>query len=366
MLEADRPVATRVALVHEWLVGWGGSESVLESLAAVFPDAPIYTLVHHPDERVRATFKGRDIRTTFLQGLPFGRTFYRHTLPLMPRAWASLDLDDFDLVFSSSHALCKGVKVRRDALHLCYCHTPPRYLWDLNTSYRRGVASLLAGPLLRWLREKDLAGARGVDRFIANSHYVAERIQRAYGRPAEVIHPPVDVDAFKPSAVGAYYLAGGRLVSYKRVDLAVAAANAGGFPLKVFGDGPERRRLEALAGSTVEFIGAVGQRRLAELVSGCRAYLFPGIEDFGILPVEVQAGGRPVVARAAGGAMETVLDGETGILYQGDSADALLEAISRLEALQCRPAACRAQAAKFGRERFEAGITAAVRSLQAG
>lgn len=361
MLEADPPGVPRVALVHEWLVGWGGSESVLASLASVFPDAPIYTLVHHPDARVRATFQGRDIRTTFLQAMPFGARFYRHTLPLMPRAWASLDLQDFDLVISSSHSLCKGVRVRNDALHICYCHSPPRYLWDLNDAYRRGAAALLAGPLLRWLRRKDLEGARRVDRFIANSQYVAERIQRTYGRSAQVIHPPVDVDAFPSSNPGTYFLAGGRLVAYKRVDLAVAAANAGGFALKVFGDGPERRRLEAMAGPTVKFTGAVDQQRLAELVSGCRAYLFPGIEDFGILPVEVQAGGRPVVALAAGGALETVVDGETGVLFHGETVDALLSAIARLEDLDCSPEACRAHAAAFGRPRFEREVAAAVR-----
>jgi glycosyltransferase involved in cell wall biosynthesis len=224
---------------------------------------------------------------------------------------------------------------------------------------------LLAGPLLRWLRARDLEAARGVDRFIANSRYVADRIRRAYGQDAEVIHPPVDVDSFQPAPVGTYYLAGGRLVPYKRVDLAVEAANRAGLPLKVFGDGPERGRLQALAGPTVEFIGTVGQRRLAELVSGCRAYLFPGVEDFGILPLEVQAGGRPVVAQAAGGALETVLDGETGVLYSGEAPQALLDAIGRLNRLTISPDACRLHAHRFRRERFEDEIAAAVRSVRA-
>lgn len=347
----------RVALVHEWLVGWGGSESVLVSLSRLFPEAPIYTLVHHPDEHVRRAFEGRDIRTTGLQRLPAVGRYYPSTLPLMPGAWASVDLGVFDLVISSSHSFAKSVRVRDNALHVCYCHTPPRYLWDLNATYRRGQAALLRGPLLERLRHQDLEAARRVGAFVANSAFVAQRIRATYGRDSAVVPPPVDVEAFRapPTAdgPGGYYLAGGRLVGYKRVDLAVEASNRAGFPLVVFGDGPERRGLEKAAGPTVSFVGAVGHDRLVELMAGCRAFLYPGVEDFGILPVEVQAAGRPVVALGRGGALDTVEAGVTGVLYDDETVDGLLEAVQEIESRTWSPEACRASARRFERGRFE-------------
>ena len=350
--------APRTALVHEWLVGWGGSESVLASFARLFPEAPIHTLVHAPDARIRATFAGRDIRTTWVGGLPGVGRYYRYTLPLMPEAWRHTDVGDVDLVLSSSHAFCKGVRVPDGAMHLCYCHTPPRYLWDLAEGYRREGAWGLMGPTLAWLRRKDVELAAGVDHFVANSRFVAERIRRIYGRESTVVHPPVDVEAFpEPEGEGEYFLAGGRLVGYKRVDIAIRAANLGRLPLVVFGDGPERKRLEAMAGPTVRFVGPVSREGLVALIRRAKAYLFPGVEDFGILPVEAQAGGRPVIAFAGGGVLETVIHGRTGILLPEATPDAFLGGIEQLASLGDAPTACRSNAARFGRARFEAEIS---------
>jgi glycosyltransferase involved in cell wall biosynthesis len=343
--------------VHEWLVGWGGSESVLLSLCRLFPEATVFTLVHVPDTRVHDAFADVDIRTTPLQKLPGIGRWYPATLPLMPAAWRSLDLAGYDLVISSSHSFAKAVRKAPGARHVCYCHTPPRYLWDLNREYRRGLATVLRGPLLHWLREQDLEAAAGVDTFIANSAFIAERVERIYGRSASVVYPPVDVDELEPARTsdkGTYYLAGGRLVRYKRIDVAIRAANAGGLPLTVFGDGPERARLESIAGPTVRFVKAAGSADLRDLLRGCRAYVFPGVEDFGILPVEAQACGRPVVALGRGGILETVVQGVTGVLYDEDSEQGLLAGLRAIEVRTWDPAACRENSLRFRRERFEA------------
>lgn len=357
----------RVALVHEWLISWGGSESVLLSLARLFPDAPIFTSVYSPDHRVSDAFDGRDIRSSALQMIPSVKKLYRATLPLMPWAFGRMDLSGFDLVISSSHAFSKSVRVASDAVHLCYCHTPPRYLWDLYESYNQGFLGALRGPLLRRLKWKDVEAASRVHAFVANSMFVADRIARSYGRDASVVYPPVDVDQFTPSVgVGEHYLAGGRMVHYKRLDLAIEVANRCALPLVVFGDGPERDHLERLAGPTIEFVGSVSTAQLAELISRSRAFLFPGVEDFGILPVEVQAGGRPVIALARGGALETVNHGETGVLYEEDSITGLIEAIGQFEQLAIEPRACHKNASRFRRDRFEQELISVVNRILKG
>ena len=353
--------------MHEWLISWGGSESVLLSLARLFPDAPIFTSIYAPDDRVRAAFSDHEIHTTALQMLPRVQSFYRGTLPLMPWAFGRIDLSDFDLVVSSSHAFAKSVRVAPGATHLCYCHTPPRYLWDLYDSYNPGLLGALRAPLMRSLRNRDAEAARHVHSFVANSMYVADRIARSYGRESRVIYPPVDVDEFR----FAYderlnYLAGGRMVRYKRLDLAIEAANRFRLPLVVFGDGPERARLERLAGPTVEFVGLVSTVQLATLVAQARAFLFPGVDDFGILPVEVQAGGCPVIALARGGALETVRSGETGLLYEDDSVEGLLDAIRRFEMETFDSEVCRKNALRFNRNRFEEEMASAVLRVSQG
>lgn len=356
-----------MALVHEWFCQWGGSESVVQSFARLFPGAPIHVSVSHPDARCRAAFDAMDVRTSGLQRIPGGPARHRYLLPLMPGAFARIDLGNPDLVLSSSHAFAKAVRVPDGAIHICYCHTPPRYLWDLARLYNPGWKGALRRPILAHLRRKDREGARGVDHFIANSAYVAERIKRTYGRDATVIYPPVDVDRFRQTdrKPGSYFLAGGRMVGYKRLDVAVEAATRAGFALKVFGSGPELRRLKAMAGPTVEFIeGQISDAGLLDLMEGARAFLFPGQEDFGILPVEMQAVGRPVIAWGEGGARETVLDGRTGILYEDPSPAGLIAGIERFESGCFAPAECRANAERFSRERFEREIVAEIERVR--
>jgi len=353
-------VTPRVALVHEWLVTWGGSESVLQSLAHVYPGAPLHTLLAKPEARTRQALGHLDIRTTWLDKLPAIRRLYRLALPVMPRAWRTHDLSGYDVVLTSSHSMAKSVRVP-NGLHICYCHSPPRYLWDLNEEYRAGGAALLRGRILDRLRRQDLEAAAGVDAFVANSHFVAERIRRIYGRRAEVVYPPVDVDDFHVGAgAGTHWLAGGRLVAYKRIDRAVRAANVIGLPLVVFGDGPERARLEALAGPTVRFTGAVDHEALRALLRDARGFVFPGIEDFGILPVEAQAAGKPVVALNRGGARETVVAGETGVLYDEDTVEGLAAAWLRADGSAWDADACRTNALRFSRDRFEHEMRAVV------
>lgn len=352
------PRGLEVALVHDWVVQWSGSESVLQSLARVFPGAPVHTLVWDPDEKGRASLNGMTAHPSAVERLYRATGNHRWLLPFMPSAFEAFDLGRFDLVFSSSHAFSKSVRVPESAVHLCYCHTPPRYLWDLEDLYNPGLMGAVRRPLMRRLRRRDHEAAGRVDHFIASSRNVAGRIRRNYGRSARVIYPPVDIDSFVPSSDGPedYYVAGGRLAGYKRLEIAVEAANAAGLPLKIFGEGPERDRLASLAGPTVELVGRLDDGALAKLLAGARALLLPGEEDFGIVPVEMQAAGRPVVAWDRGGARETVLDGRTGVLYDTPTARGLLMGIERLEAGTWWSHVCRRNAGRFGRERFEEEI----------
>lgn len=373
-VDKDKPVGIdrvpqRTVLVHEWMVRWGGSESVLHSMHRLFPTAPIHTLVFRPDARTAKAFAHARIIPSQLDRIPIPSYAYRYALPFMPEVWRSADMGDADLVLSSSHAFAKGARAS-GALHVSYCHTPPRYLWDLTDDYVPGLLQSISRHALRRLQQEDLESAERVDHFIANSRFVAGRISETYGREADVIHPPVDTHSFE-SAIrreGSYFLAGGRLVGYKRTNLAIRAANEGRLPLIVFGDGPALRHLKRLAGPTVRFAGQVGRESLLELLGGAWAFLFPGIEDFGILPVEAQAAGVPVVARAEGGALETVVDGETGILYPSDGSEevqvqALLYAMRAARDRSWSLELCRANARRFSRSRFEDKLRSALRRL---
>ena len=354
----------KVALVHEWLISWGGSESVLLSLSRLFPDAPIFTAIHAPDTRVSGAFRERRIHPSALQMIPGVGRLYRQTLPLMPWAFRRMDLSGFDLVISSSHAFAKSVQVSPGAIHLCYCHTPPRYLWDLYESYNPGLLGAVRGPILSCLRHQDKKSAQHVHTFLANSSYVADRISRSYGRESTVIYPPVDIDYFSSSeGPKTHYLAGGRMVGYKRIERAIQAANREGFPLMVFGDGPDMGRLSKLGGPTVNFVGSVSPAQLSDLIQQSRAFLFPGVEDFGILPVEVQAGGCPVIALAEGGAVETVRHGETGLLYEDDSVEGLLDAIHQFETTTFDPRTCLDNVRRFSRARFENEMVGIIRRI---
>jgi glycosyltransferase involved in cell wall biosynthesis len=360
----------RVALVHDWLTGMRGGERCLEVLCELYPDADLFTLLHVPG-RVSPVIERRRIITAFIQDLPGAAAHYRHYLPLMPAAVARFDLRGYDLVLSSSHCVAKGARPGPGAVHLCYCFTPMRYVWDRYRDYLGPGAGLttraLMPALAAALRAWDRAASRRVHHFAAISEYVRDRIRRCYDREAEVIHPPVDVQRFElaEGAGGDFYLVVSALVPYKRVDVAVLAANALGRRLLVVGTGPEERRLRALAGATVEFLGWRDDAEIARLYRQCRAVLFPGCEDFGIVPLEAMASGRPVIAFGAGGALETVepLGGDaspTGVFFEDQRPEALASAIERFEGEAHRflPKTLRAHAERFDREHFRDAIRA--------
>jgi glycosyltransferase involved in cell wall biosynthesis len=359
----------RVAIVHDWLTIPGGSEQVVLALLEMFPHAELFTSVYDPSPWPPAVTE-RPVHSSWLNRIPGAVRQYPKLLPLMNRAFRSFDLSGFDLVLSSSHAFAKNVRAPPGALHVCYCHTPMRYAWD--ESFMAGedvgrLTRLALPPLLAWLRRQDLAGARGPDVFVANSRHVADRIQRHYGRRAEVVNPPVDVEHYLALARSPrdYYLAFGRVVPYKRVDLAVAACASLGRQLKVAGDGRAlesvRAQLHARAsGASIELLGNVSAAERDRLLGGARALLFPGEEDFGIVPVEAQAAGVPVIAYAVGGAGETVIDARTGVLFGEQTAGALAAAIERFEGMSLDEREARENAARFGRERFRAEIAAVI------
>ena len=360
-------VAPRVALVHDWLTGMRGGERCLEVFCEVFPEAPLFTLLHVPGS-VSATIERRRIVTSFVQWLPGAARRYRYYLPLFPAAVAGFDLRGFDLIISLSHCAAKAVRRPPGATHVCYCFTPMRYVWDMYDDYfgRDGgaVTRLLMPPVASALRRWDRR-TEGVDRFVAISGHIADRIRRVYGREADVLHPPVETARFRPAAApGDYYLVVSALVPYKRIDLAVAAAGRLGRRLLVVGTGPEERRLRALAGPGVEFLGWRPDAEVAGLYAGCRALLFPGVEDYGIVPLEGAAAGRPTIALGRGGVRETMIDldtpgaAPTAVFFGEQTVDAMVDAICRFEAASDRfdPAALRRHAERFDRPRFVARL----------
>jgi glycosyltransferase involved in cell wall biosynthesis len=370
----------RVALVHDWLTGMRGGERCLEVVCELFPTAPLYTLLHVPGS-VSPVIERRPVLTSFIQRLPDAARRYRHYLPLFPAAIRAFDLSGHDLVISLSHCAAKAVRRPPGALHLSYCLSPMRYVWDLYDDYFGPRAPRLA----RWLMPPVAAALRawdrrtaGVDRFVAISHHIADRIRRVYGRDADVIYPPVDVARFRPAPPEDFYLVVSALVPYKRVDLAIAAARTLGRRLLVVGTGPEERRLRAQAGPGVEFLGWRPDPEVAELYARCRAVLFPSVEDYGIVPLEAAAAGRPTIALARGGALETMVGLDAGdapptaTFFHEQTVAALAEAMRTCEASQHRfqPAALRAHAARFDRpvfrERLQAYIEGRYREFLEG
>lgn len=356
----------RVALVHYWLSVMGGGEKVLEAICRLYPAADIYTHVLRP-ENLLPGLRRHAIRTTFINALPGSARHYQKYLPLMPLALEQLDLTGYDLVISSESGPAKGVITRPDALHLCYCHSPMRYLWDNWPVYQENAGRftrLCSRLLLPRLRQWDVLSAMRVDRIVANSRHVARRIRKYWRREAHVVHPPVDTQSYTPRSRpgGRHYLCFGRLTHYKRVDLAIQVCNRLDRPLLIIGDGEERRRLEALAGPSVRFLGRLEDAAVRELLAESRALLFPGEEDFGIIPVEAMSAGVPVIAYGRGGARETVQDGVTGLLFDEQNARCLEEAILRFEAQEngFSPAALHAHAEKFSGERFAEAFRAEV------
>jgi len=342
----------RTAIVHYWLLNTRGGEKVVETLCRLLPDADVFTLFYDP-ERVPQTIREHRVRASFLQPL---RKHYRSLLPLMPMALECFDMRGYDLVISSESGPAKGVIVSSGTRHVCYCHTPMRYLWDLYPAYRNewtraGWRRALMTPLANYLRLWDFASAARVDEFIANSENVRQRIWKTYRRDSRVIRPPVAVESFYWSLSEDYYLIVAELVAYKRVDAAIRAFSRNGRPLRVVGDGPEYRALKRAAASNIEFCGRVSDSELRELYARCRAFLMPGEEDFGITAVEALASGKPVIAWGRGGALEIVPE-FGGLLYSGP--DGLLEAIERWDALDLEPdpRALQAYATQFSETEF--------------
>jgi glycosyltransferase involved in cell wall biosynthesis len=362
----------RVALVHDWLVSTRGGEKVLEAICELYPDADLFTLVHEPSS-VSPRIERHPIHTSFLQRMPGATRRYRHLLPLFPLAIERLDLRGYDLVLSSSHCVAKGIRPPPGARHLSYVHAPMRYMWDLYDDYfGPGRASLpvrAAARLVRpYLRHWDRHSSDRVDRFVANSHNVARKIAQLYGREAEVIHPPVELERFTSAPLGqgsgGYYLCFGALAPYKRVDLAIEAFGRLGLPLWIAGDGQDAQRLRRKLPSNVRWLGPVADDAVPELYRNARALVFPGEEDFGITPVEAQASGRPVIALGRGGALETVTP-HTGVFFPEQSVQALVDAVRRTERFlpDFRPDQARAHAQRFGRPSFQKKLQAAVDRL---
>ena len=338
------PKKLKVALVHDWLTDFGGAERVLLALHGLYPDAPIFTVFYRPDNLPQ--FADADVRTSYLQKIPFARNHHRLFLPLMPAAVEQFDLGEFDVVISSTSSGCaKGVITKPDALHICYCHNPNRVLWDDSHGYFKlhrqnfgWLARRLIPRQLLKLRIWDRVAADRPDKMIANSKFVARRIQRYYSRSAEVIYPPVETHQFQPTDKKPvnYFLAVGRLIPYKRFDLAIQAANVLGVKLDEYdrGTGPDEARLRSLAGETVQFFGSVSEETLARMYAECRALIFPQIEDFGLTAVEAMASGRPVVAFRGGGACESVVARRTGIFFAKQTVSSLADALQQAQKIR--------------------------------
>ncbi len=347
----------KVALVHDFLIQDGGAERVLLAFHELFPDAPIYTLFYDP-ERAHPDFRGLDVRPSFLNRFPFAPDHYEWYLPLMAQAVESLEIEDVDLILSSSSSFAKGVIAPPNALHVCYCHTPPRFLWHERLGYVRDlqipgfVKSFLPGHLHR-LRQWDRIAAARPDVFLTNSYTSQTRIQRYYQREATVIYPPVDVETISFSSdPGSYWLAGGRFVPYKRFDLVVKAFAKLNLPLKIFGEGPEFGRLKKLAGPRTEFLGHVSEQAKLELYQHAVGFLYPQMEDFGITAIEAMAAGKPVIAYGQGGVTETLVPGITGEYFDVQCWEDIANAVIRFNPAHYIPARIREHALTFSKQRF--------------
>ncbi len=351
-----------IALVHDWLPVYGGAERVLEQMITVLPESSIYSLFDFVPADQRGFLQGKSVETSFLQKLPFARSKYRFYLPFTPLAIEQFDLGKYDIVVSSSYVVAKGVITAPDQLHISYVHSPIRYAWDLQSTYlhqqsmEHGVRSLLVRLILHYMRLFDATSASRVDAFVANSRHVARRIWKAYRRPSSVIYPPVDTEAFTPDGNRAdYYVTVSRLVAYKRVDLVVEAFNR--MPDKeliVIGDGPELGRIRELAGPNVSVLGYQPLSVVQHYMQRARAFMFAPEEDFGIVAVEAQACGTPVIAYGRGGATETVVHGETGLLFGQQTPECVVEAVRAFEngASKFRTNRIRAHAEQFSIQRF--------------
>lgn len=351
----------RIALVHEYLNQFGGAERVLQVLCSMFPDAPIYTLFYDI-EATGGVFESREIRTSFLQKAPFIKNYHRFFPLFMPLAIEQFDFSGFDVVLSISSSFAKGVITKPNTRHICYCLTPPRFLWDDSQKfveefqYPSFIRKVLP-PFITYLRLWDREASLRVDKFWAISGFVGERVKKYYLKDAKVIYPPVHVNRFYISKnIDDYFFMAGRLVSYKRFDLAIRAFNELGWPLKIAGIGPEMKRLKKMSGGNIAFLGLISDKELAYMYAHARAFIFPQEEDFGITPLEAMASGRPVIAYRGGGALETIKEGETGIFFDEQTEESLIRVLRNFEEKNFDTQACRTQAEKFDINVFKESI----------
>ena len=354
------------ALIHDWFSTYAGAEKCVESFTNIWDDFEIYSLIDFLSGTDRdKILKGKHAHTSFIQKLPFAKDKYRNYLPLFPLAIEQFDLSDYDVVLSSSHAVAKGVLTHSNQLHIAYVHTPIRYAWDLYHQYLResgldrGLKGMLAKYFLHKIRLWDASTANRVDHYVANSRYIARRIKKTYGKPSDVIYPPVDVDKFTlREAKEEFYLTASRMVPYKKIDLIVEAFSQMDKKLLVIGDGPDMAKIKSKAGKNVELLGFADDETMADLMGRAKAFVFAAEEDFGITPVEAQACGTPVICFGRGGARETVLDGESGLYFMEQNAKELLAAVAKFEQNydKFEPTKIRENSLKFSRARFEAEI----------
>lgn len=353
----------KIALVHDYLVQYGGAERVLEALGEIWPHAPIYTLVHD-SELVHGRFDNKIVRTSFLQKIPFSRKYHRLFPPMMMLGIEQFNLDYYDVVLSDSSSFAKNVITNPDTLHITYCHTPMRYGWDDCQYYTQEfsfptLVKKFVPLLMNYIRMWDFHGTNGVDHFVANSNFVASRIRKYYKRSATVINPPVDVNHFsisKESAVGDYFLMVGRMMKYKQMDLVIKAFNEMRLPLKIVGRGIEMKNLQKIAGPTIEFLGRVSDEQLIKIYSCSQAFLFPQEEDFGIVAIEALASGRPVIAYRAGDIEENIENGKTGIFFDNQTVADIVDAVKRFQKIKFNPEYIRSKSEKFEREIFKKKI----------
>jgi glycosyltransferase involved in cell wall biosynthesis len=360
----------KVALLHYWLTNMRGGENVLTEFCRMFPSADIFTHAYNPAV-IDNVITSHQVHTSFIGKLPRAKVDCQKYLPLMPAATRKLDIDAYDLIISSESGPIKGIRKPQNATHVCYCHTPMRYLWDMyddyyhNTNLAGKIAMRLFTP---YLRSYDLKSADSVDHFIANSHFVAERIKRIYGRDASVIHPPVNTEFFSQGQYVKrdYYLFVGQLIPYKRPDLAIAACQKLNRPLVIVGDGPLRKKLQkqACGAANITFVDRRDHENLRKLYAEAKALLFPGVEDFGIVPLEAQAAGTPVIALGKGGALETIVSGKTGLFFKEATEEALSNAIEEFEALRFEPDDLKQHAAKFNPTRFRNEISSFLTAIE--
>lgn len=351
----------KLALVHDWLNQRGGAEDVLEVLNALYPDAPIYTSIYDR-KRMPSAYREWDVRTLWMNNLPGIHQNHQPYLPLYPLAWGNLNLSAYDVILSNKSGFAHGLQHDENTLHISYCLTPTRYVWQFDTYLKReGYGKLMGNalrPLIAALRFWDFTAARGVHHFIAISHAIETRIKTYYHRDSDVIFPPVETERFSPAPThDDYFLCVSRLIPYKRIDLAIQAANQLQVPLKIAGAGRDIEALKAKAGPTVEFLGYVPDEDLNDLIAHAKAFVFPGLEDFGIAPVQAMAAGRPVIAFGGGGALDYVVPGKTGMLFEHQTVESLAEAMAAFDPAEYDPQAIQQFARRFDRDVFEQEIT---------